>query len=84
MIAWVLAGDPGREPFMEEGELAGQAFEVQVTAKVKSVGWTNLSCKAQYIIILCCVGPLDRTRGAQGMITHELRCGNNSCQLAIP
>ena len=41
---------------MEEGELAGQAFEVQVTAKVMfafdhfehfSVAWTNLSCKSQ-------------------------------------
>ena len=30
----LIAGDPKREEFMDEGELAGQAFEVQVTAKV--------------------------------------------------
>ena len=33
----LIAGDPKREEFMDEGELAGQAFEVQVTAKVISL-----------------------------------------------
>ena len=36
-ISKLIAGDPKREEFMDEGELAGQAFEVQVTAKVISL-----------------------------------------------
>ena len=61
-----ISGDVRREAFMEEGELAGQAFEVQVTAKVMSlkklrfdpahvsVGLTNPSCwsKSHYANVI--------------------------------